>query len=413
MNDENTNKQFRIYDANEKFIRLSIDETIAQGYTKWKGWSCSAGVRALYIDYDGNIWMCNASSGYQTDNFNYINWVKFSSEHKSKYATEAEWEKNKPAYAIEFRKREDAYTNKMLPNNEETRKKKIGYLGNIVEGFTINKTWVKCPWDKCACGADVILSKAKSAMYKPMLAVTEDGYGGKERTQDNHVSTIGEAVAAEMNFPVPYQVLWDLGRLCNYDCSYCWPNVHNRHEGHKNYDDLINACNKIINEWSHGDTIRWNFGGGEPTLHPQFHDLLKHLKSRNQWTMVTSNGTRDHKYWSKVANYLNSILLSAHFDGLQTDKDEDRFVKNVEAICSVFSQSTEDKWIEVKLMAPPQHFDRAVRLRDKLLNLNLLNKIGANGRIVGTLSIVPIRARGDSGALVSYTDEQLEIIKNQ
>lgn len=413
MDDANTNKQFRIYDANAKFIRLSVDETIAQGYTKWKDWSCSAGVRALYIDYDGNIWMCNASSGYQTDNFNYVNWVKFSSEFKSKYATDAEWEKDKPKYAKEFRKREDAYTNKMLPNNEETRKKKVGYLGNISEGFTINTSWVKCPWDKCNCGADVILSKAKSVMYKPMLAVTNDGYEGKERTQGDHVDSISESVAVEMNFPIPYQILWDLGRLCNYDCSYCWPNVHNRHEEHKDYNDLINTCNKIIDEWSHGETIRWNFGGGEPTLHPKFLDLLKHLKSRNQWTMVTSNGTRDHKYWAMAAENLNSINLSAHFDGLKDEKDEDRFVRNVETICKHFDEHNDDHWLEVKLMAPPQHLERALKMRDKIKALGTLDKPGANGRIKGVLSLVPIRSMGDSGALVNYTEEQLEIFKNQ
>jgi sulfatase maturation enzyme AslB (radical SAM superfamily) len=413
MDDVNTNKQFRIYDATKKFTRLSVDETIAQGYTKWKDWSCSAGVRSLYIDYDGNIWMCNASSGYQTDNFNYANWVKFSSESKSNFTTDPEWEKAKPMYVKQFRKREDAYNNKMLPNTEETKNSKIGYLGNIAEGFTINTNWVKCPWDKCNCGADVILSKAKTESFRSMLAVTDHGYIGKENTQHNYVESIAESVAVEMNFPIPYQVLWDLGRLCNYDCSYCWPNVHNRHEQHKNYNDLINTCNKVIDDWSHGETIRWNFGGGEPTLHPQFLDMLQYLKSRNQWTMVTSNGTRDHKYWSIAAENLNSVNLSAHFDGLKDEKDEDRFVRNVEVICKHFDEHNDDHWLEVKLMAPPQYIDRALKLRDKIAALGTLDKPGANNRIKGVLSLVPIRSLGDSGALVQYTDEQLELFKNQ
>jgi sulfatase maturation enzyme AslB (radical SAM superfamily) len=221
------------------------------------------------------------------------------------------------------------------------------------------------------------------------------------------------SVAVEMNFPIPYQVLWDLGRLCNYDCSYCWPNVHNRHEEHKNYDDLINTCNKIIDDWSHGEPIRWNFGGGEPTLHPRFLDLLKHLKSRNQWTMVTSNGTRDHKYWSLAAENLNSINLSAHFDGLKDEKDEDRFVRNVEAVCKHFDEHNDDHWLEVKLMAPPQHLERALKMREKIRALGTLDKPGANGRIKGVLSLVPIRSMGDSGALVNYTEEQLEIFRKQ
>jgi hypothetical protein len=129
--------------------------------------------------------------------------------------------------------------------------------------------------------------------------------------------------------------------------------------------------------------------------------------------MVTSNGTRDHKYWSQAAENLNSINLSAHFDGLKDEKDEDRFVRNVEAICKHFDEHDDDHWIEVKLMAPPQHLDRALKLREKIKSLGTLDKPGANNRIKGVLSLVPIRSRGDSGALVQYTEEQIELFKNQ
>lgn len=413
MDEINTNKQFRIYDNSRKFIRLSVDETIAQNHNRWKNWKCSAGVRGLYIDYDGNIWMCNTSSGNQTDNFNYENWIKFSSEIKLKYDSEESWQKDKPKYATEFRKRENAYTNVMLPFNKETMNKKIGYLGNITEGFTINDDWVICPWERCNCGADVILSKVKDETFFGFLSVTNNGYLGKEETIHNYTDSIDQPIAAEMNFPIPYQILWDLGRLCNYDCSYCWPNVHNRHEQHKNIEDLISTCDNLIKNWSNGNTIRWNFGGGEPTLHPNFLDLLKFLKLHNQWTMVTSNGTRDHKYWSESVQYLNSINLSAHFDGLKTEKDEDRFVRNIEVICEHFDSHDDDHWLEIKLMAPPQYVNRAVLLREKIKSIGVLQKFGANNRIKGVLSMVPIRSMGNSGELVTYSEEQLQLFQKQ
>lgn len=414
MDDSNTNKQFRLYNSTGKYIRLSIDETIARGLNKWQGWTCSAGVRGLYIDYDGNVWRCNSMSGRQTDNFNYVNWVKFSSEHKSNYSTDVEWEKDKPIYAKEFRKREDAYNNKMLPNNEETKKIKKGYLGNIVEGFSVNNEWVKCPWDSCGCGADVILSKVQDDKYRDLLAVTNHGWNGRDATAGDLVDTVDKIVANEMNFDIPYQVLWDLGRQCNYDCSYCWPNVHNRHEPHKDYKVLVNTCDKIINEWSNGNSIRWNFGGGEPTLHPDFLSLMKHLKSKNQWTMVTSNGTRDYKYWREAVLYLNSVNLSAHFDGLVTEKDEDRFVKNIQVICDHFDDHNDDHWIEIKLMASPEYVDRAVTLKDKILSNTTIKQPGANNRVKGALSLVPIRGMlNNSGKLVEYTPEQLEKLRYQ
>jgi pyruvate-formate lyase-activating enzyme len=189
--------------------------------------------------------------------------------------------------------------------------------------------------------------------------------------------------------------------------------VHNRTDDHKDYNLLVKTADNLIDNWSNKESIRWNFGGGEPTLHPKFLEFLTHLKSRDQWIMLTSNGTRDHKYWAEAVQYLNSINLSAHFDGLLDEKDEDRFVRNIEAICKHFDEHDDDHWLEIKLMAPPQYIDRALKLRDKIKALGTLDRPGANNRIKGMLSLVPIRSIGDSGTLVEYTEEQLDIFRTQ
>ena len=410
MDDANTNKQFRIYDESEKYIRLSVDETIARGLNKWQGWQCSAGVRALYIDFDGNLWICNTASA-KLDRFNFDGWRTILKQHKPASPT-AEWWPIQNQLGLEYRKTKEAFQ-KVLPNTVENKTQFPGFLGNIFDGYDLPTSWFKCPWESCGCGADVIVSKAKSTMYKPMLSVTNGGWEAKESTLDDVVDTISTPVAVEMNFPIPYQILWDLGRRCNYDCSYCWTSVHNRTDDHKDYDLLVSTADNLINNWSNKESIRWNFGGGEPTLHPKFLEFLKHLKSRDQWIMLTSNGTRDHKYWAEAVQYLNSINLSAHFDGLLDEKDEDRFVRNIEAICKHFDEHDDDHWLEIKLMAPPQYIDRALKLRDKIKALGTLDRPGANNRIKGMLSLVPIRSIGDSGTLVEYTEEQLDIFRTQ
>lgn len=410
MDDANTNKQFRIYDESEKYIRLSVDETIARGLNKWQGWQCSAGVRALYIDFDGNLWICNTASA-KLDRFNFDGWRTILKQNKPANPTE-EWWPIQNKLGLEYRKTKEAFQ-KVLPNTVENKTEFPGFLGNIFDGYDLPKSWFKCPWDSCGCGADVIVSKAKSTMYKPMLSVTNGGWESKENTLTDVVDSIEEPVAVEMNFPIPYQILWDLGRRCNYDCSYCWTSVHNRTDDHKDYNLLVKTADNLIDNWSNKESIRWNFGGGEPTLHPKFLEFLKHLKSRDQWIMLTSNGTRDHKYWTEAVQYLNSINLSAHFDGLLDEKDEDRFVRNIESICKHFDEHDDDHWLEIKLMAPPHYIDRALKLRDKIKALGTLDRPGANNRIKGMLSLVPIRSIGDSGALVEYTKEQLDIFRTQ
>ena len=410
MDDINTNKQLRFYDSTEKYIRLSVDETIARSLNQWQGWQCSAGVRALYIDFDGNLWICNTASS-KLDRFNDDGWKEVLFKNSPEEITEAWWP-IKNAMGLEYRKTKEAFK-KILDNTEENKKLYPGFLGNIFEGYELPKSWFKCAWESCGCGADVIVSKAKSTMYKTVLSVTNNNWEGKESTLADVVEIITDPVAVEMNFPIPYQILWDIGRRCNYDCSYCWTSVHNRDDDHKDFDLMKKTADNLIDNWAMSNSIRWNFGGGEPTLHPQFLNFLKYLKDKNQWIMLTSNGTRDHKYWAEAVKYLNSINLSAHFDGLLDDKDEDRFVRNVDVICKYFDEHDDDHWLEIKLMAPPRYIDRALKLRDKIKSLGTLDKPGANGRIKGILSLVPIRSLGDSGILVNYTEEQLNLFKNQ
>lgn len=410
MDDANTNKQLRIYDDTGKFIRVSVDETIARNLNQWQGWKCSAGVRGVYIDYDGNVWVCNSASS----NVDKVNFEQYKIKYNTIMPLIPPELKAKKAKDLldEYQTFKKNYK-KHIPATIDSKKKYPGYLGNINEGFDIESSWFTCPWKACGCGADVILTKIKDDKNKHLLAVTQDGYLGRDNTKQNLSSEISEPAAVEMNFSIPYQILWDLSRKCNYDCSYCWSGVHNRTDKHKPLEILEKTADKFITTWANNNTIRWNFGGGEPTLHPYFINFLKYLNDRNQWTMVTSNGTRDTKYWSEAVKYLNSINLSAHFDGLLGEKEEDRFIKNIQVICDHFDSHNDDHWLEIKIMSPPYHFDRALNLKKKVLEKTTISSLGANNRIKGYVSIVPIRSIGDSGKLVTYSDEQLEILKNQ
>ena len=217
-----------------------------------------------------------------------------------------------------------------------------------------------------------------------------------------------------MNFEIPYQVLWDISRRCNYDCAYCWPSVHNNKEEFPSYDVIIRAIDMTIDHWSNGSPIRWNFGGGEPTMHPQFIDILKHLQNRNQWVLVTTNGSRSTKFWKEAVQYVNSINMSAHFASMDLYKgNEDRFIENCKIMMQHQDSNDGDYWLEIKLMTPPGYLDRAQQLRDKILALDLLHKPGANNRMKGVLSLVPIRDIKDGSSLVKYGENEIEFFKNQ
>jgi len=517
------NKQLRWYRKDGKFELVSVDEAISRGLNKWKGWKCSAGVRALYIDYDGGVWVGNCASASpepynekewepyrikkteekfgkpphgecinkqvekKFGKFPYEEYVKQMIDDKVgeayphtkfhyKYGDHSgllfekllnrvnrdfaeEVEKYTEHIASNFAEEIEKYTEHIASNfdveikkytkilakdfEEEILKfqddlfpkflksglaykninlkkeKDWGHLGDIYNGFEYPKKWVTCPFNSCGCGSDVIISKFKnkdnffSRNNKQLLMVTNKGYDGQDKTQDDFIDEVQNGVGIEMNFPIPYQVLWDVSRRCNYDCSYCWPNVHNNTEEHFSKEVAFETSDKII-EWANGNEVRFNFGGGEPTLVPYFIEWMKYLKERKQWTMVTTNGSMSNDFWKECVKYLNSINMSAHFNSMASFPNrKERFLRNVEIILDYHDRVKEDHWLEIKLMTPPGKLNEALDFKNQIESLDKLHKPGANDRMKGVCSLVPIRGIEDSSEMVEYSENELRYLQNQ
>ena len=170
----------------------------------------------------------------------------------------------------------------------------------------------------------------------------------------------------------------------------------------------------IIDHWAGGKQIRWNFGGGEPTMHPRFIDILKYLKSKGQWVLVTTNGSRSTTFWKEAVQYCNSINMSAHFASMDLyPKNNQRFVDVCKVIMEHHDKVDDDHWLEVKLMCPPGMVQRAMKTKEQILALDMLDKNGANGRPKGSISLVPIRGLDNAEKLVDYKETEIELIRNQ
>lgn len=472
MSQPTDNKQLRLYDDLGKFQRYSVDEVIAQGLNKWQGWHCSAGARNLYIDYDGNVWVANcASSNFygkvhakriedfttKLNNKQHLDdaWKQYresvigtddpKDELRKKWLnenTENGWpmpkhdhknsEQQHKLMAEIARLEKEFFTPDRLEahvgdrNNDLYKKflkddknwsyrtteadKQFGLLGSIYTDWTAPTDWIKCPYTSCGCGADVILSKGKDSRAVNRLHVTKWQFKGQEMGTE---ATIAEPVGVEMNFPIVHQILWDITRRCNYDCTYCWPSVHNNIEPHHEYEKIIETIDKAVDEWSEQDTIRWNFGGGEPTMHPRFMDILKHLNNSGQWVLVTTNGSRSTRFWSEAVHYINSINMSAHFGSMDLyPGNEKRFIDNCQIIIDHHKKHNKDHWLEIKLMTPPGMLERAEQFRSEIVKLGLDTE-GANGRQIGAISLVPIRDLEDASKLVNYSENEIEYFRRQ
>ncbi len=129
-----------------------------------------------------------------------------------------------------------------------------------------------------------------------------------------------------------FQVTWDLGRRCNYDCSYCPSHRHDNFSPHasletlkENVDFLYKYIDLYMNHRYFKETSI-SFTGGEPTVNPNFIPFIKYLKEQYQekyqtkWRAgfaLTSNGAMSAKMADAVMEHLDHITISYH-----TEADE-------------------------------------------------------------------------------------------
>ena len=72
------------------------------------------------------------------------------------------------------------------------------------------------------------------------------------------------------------RVEWNLGKRCNYNCSYCGNELHDKSSQHMSMDVFKNTIDQI--KAGSDKTIKISFTGGEPFVNPNFVDMLKYAK---------------------------------------------------------------------------------------------------------------------------------------
>jgi organic radical activating enzyme len=253
-----------------------------------------------------------------------------------------------------------------------------GPLGNVFTGFRVPDDWINCKRINCSCGADLFIPKTQTIEFKPLLRKSQGLPPESEKRNDS----LTEFVAIERTHASNQkQIYWEISRRCNYDCSYCWPWIHNNTDRHKSLEELMQATHNLEETFIKGKPVNFIISGGEPTANKHFLDWIRYLNVMKHHVSLHSNGSRLPDYYREVIHY-GDLNLSVHFEFY----DRARFVKVVEAV-------TEEKFInkndgvghlEVKFMMAPHNRDEALSLEEEL-------KAIPNFTQYCTWAIVPIR----------------------
>ena len=108
------------------------------------------------------------------------------------------------------------------------------------------------------------------------------------------------------------KVEWNLGKRCNYDCTYCPSSIHDNFSSHTDINILETTVDKLCEI---GKPLRISLTGGEPCLHPDIEDLLDYFKRKDIfWVNLTTNGTRPANWYLQNEIYFNHLVFSLHFE---------------------------------------------------------------------------------------------------
>lgn len=346
-------KPVRIYQEDGSFNDFSTEEVVAGRLNSFLGWKCAAGVENLCINFDGDVQSASCGS--------------------------------------------------IGPDGRS------GKYGNVFEDFTLDGKWITCAQEFCSCGADLFIPKVRKEKNKSLLKFTQ----GTAHDLDKRVSTINRAAGVERTFNARNkQIFWEIGRRCNFDCSYCHKYVHNNFEEHKTLEMLKFATEKL-EQFSKGEKINFAISGGEPTLNPDYLEWAHYLVNKGHKLSTHSNGSRDPKYYQELIT-LSDINISVHFEFYQKDKLLELLMVLASTIRSLREAGKEANHLEVMLMMSPGIKDKVIALEKEIWEI-------PGFRYFCTLTVMPIRGhesieikdRRTGDTLVEYEKEEAEIFGNR
>lgn len=212
-----------------------------------------------------------------------------------------------------------------------------------------------------------------------------------------------------------FQITWDLGRRCNYDCSYCPVHRHDNFSKHATLKELKNSVDFVyeyIDTYMNHRDIKEasiSFTGGEPTVNPNFINFVKYLnevydkKYSHKWNVsfaLTTNGAMSEGMANAVIDNLRHVTVSYHSESDIKLKHQVR--DRIKQFREAEKKYPKDFRMNVNVMFHAQNFDECKDLCD------WLSDIGCKyvPRVIGE--------EPDSKATFAheYSEEQLDYLKN-
>ena len=176
----------------------------------------------------------------------------------------------------------------------------------------------------------------------------------------------------------PFIITWDLGRRCNYDCTYCPAHRHDNFSPHATIEELklttgyVFEYIKLIAGHRINKDFHISFTGGEPTVNPCFTDFSKFIRAeyeqnyKNQFNLklsLTTNGAMSEQLAESVIENFDYVTVSYHAEAKKANKS------NVMDRITTFNNS--NVGLKVNVMFHAEFFDECEQVCELLKQQNI------------------------------------------
>lgn len=266
--------------------------------------------------------------------------------------------------------------------------KHSGKYGNLYSDITLPSDPIVCPASNCYCASDIEIPKTKNTSLSIVNKNVPVIESIRELDEIIGIEKIGSNALFSIN--------WNIGRRCNYDCSYCPSTVHDNFSQHLTFKNFKKGFDSIYSQIKL-PRVKITFTGGEPTINPYYKEIVSYCRSKENVTVHTNtNGTANkNKLLWLTEQGGTHISVHQEFTNLNKLYDKLKYIAYNKT-----SQST----CVLKMMLIPGTDPGVIDFISKVKEINTDNFY---------INIEPLVDKSNNNKIYDYTEQELRFIRTK
>jgi len=109
--------------------------------------------------------------------------------------------------------------------------------------------------------------------------------------------------------------IFELTNRCNENCDFCYSISYNSITGKPRFGQIDkDKCFNVLDTICEYGAKSIDFSGGEPTLHPNFSEIIRYSKEKGLDTILSTNGStiNNENIRNSIIDSVNCVALSIH-----------------------------------------------------------------------------------------------------